>query len=79
VLVGSKVPTPYTHDLGLLLDILIEHAIPAPHSVAHSDWLTPWAVSARYGASDATLDRDAAVLVADQAVEWASAAIDGIA
>ena len=79
VLVGSEVPIPYTHDLGFLLDILSEHAITASSSVANADWLTPLAVAARYGASDATLDREAAVLVADEAVTWAGATIDGVA
>ncbi len=76
VIVGAEVPIPYTHDLGFLLDVLAEHTIPAPASVADADWLTPWAVAARYGASDAALDREAAVLVADEAVAWAAATID---
>ncbi len=79
VLVASGLPIPFTHDLGFLLDILSEQTITAPSSVAHADWLTPWAVAARYGASDATLDRDAAVLVANEAVAWAGATVDAIA
>lgn len=52
------------------------HAIAAPDSVADADWLTPWAVAARHGASDAALDRETAVLVADKAAAWAGATID---
>jgi hypothetical protein len=43
--------------------------------VADADWLTPWTVAARYGASDAALDREAAVLVADEAIAWAATTI----
>lgn len=75
VIVGSEAPIPYTHDLGFLLDILAEHTTAVPASVADADWLTPWAVAARYGASDSALDREAAVLVADEAVAWAGATI----
>jgi HEPN domain-containing protein len=75
VLVGSDLPIHYTHDLGFLLEVLGEHAIAAPDSVASADWLTPWAVAARYGASDAALDREAAVLVADEAVRWAATTV----
>jgi HEPN domain-containing protein len=73
VLVASEMPIPYTHDIAFLLDILNEHAITAPTSVTDADWLTPWAVAARYGASDAALDREAAVAVANEAVAWAGA------
>ena len=63
-------------DSTVLLDILAEHTISVPGSLADADWLTPWAVAARYGASDAALDREAAVVVADKAVAWADATID---
>ncbi len=72
VLVSSGVEIPYTHDLSFLLDILAEHTIRTPESIAEADWLTPWAVAARYGASDASLDRPAAVTAADDAVAWAT-------
>jgi len=50
VLVAGGVEITYTHDLGLLLDTLTEHALAAPELVQGADWLTPWAVAARYGA-----------------------------
>jgi HEPN domain-containing protein len=75
VLVALSLPIPYTHDLGFLLDMLAEHTAAVPDSVADADWLTPWAVAARYGATEAALDREAAVRAAGDAVAWAEATI----
>jgi HEPN domain-containing protein len=75
VLVASGVEIPYTHDLSFLLDVVAERAISVPRSVAQADWLTPWAVAARYGASDAALDRETAVRDADDAVDWATGVV----
>jgi HEPN domain-containing protein len=75
VLVASGAEIPYTHDLSLLLDILATHDIKAPQAVAQADWLTPWAVAGRYGASDAFLDCETAVTVAAAAVDWATPAV----
>jgi HEPN domain-containing protein len=72
VLVVSGVEIPYTHDLGFLLDLASEQALGTPESVAQADWLTPWAVAARYGASAASLDREGAVTAAGEAVDWAT-------
>jgi HEPN domain-containing protein len=77
VLVASGVEIPYTHDLGFLLDLATEHALRTPESVAQADWLTPWAVAARYGTSAASLDREGAVTVADEAVGWATMVLGG--
>ncbi len=68
---GEEIP--YTHDLSFLLDLLKYHEMEIPEALAESDWLTPWAVAARYGASDAPLDRAAALAVANEAVAWAAA------
>jgi HEPN domain-containing protein len=76
VLAESGVEIPFTHDLSFLLDIVAERAIRAPQVVAEADWLTPWAVAARYGASDASLDRETAGTVAHAAVEWAKSVLD---
>jgi HEPN domain-containing protein len=72
VLVASGMEIPYTHDLGFLLDLATEQALGTPESVAQADWLTPWAVAARHGASAASLDRGGAVTVAGEAVDWAT-------
>jgi HEPN domain-containing protein len=77
VLVSSGIEIPHTHDLSFLLDIMANRAVATAESVAQADWLTPWAVAARYGTSQASLDRQAAVTVADDAVNWAATAIEG--
>lgn len=77
VLVARGREVPYMHDLGLLLDIVAEHTTVTPESLGAADWLTPWAVAARYGASDASLDRELALTTAAQAVDWAAAIVDG--
>lgn len=66
---ASGAEIPHTHDLTLLLDIIAQRKIRAPASVAQADWLTPWAVAARYGASAAPLDRGMAITVAHDAVD----------
>ena len=75
-LVASGMEIPYTHDLRFLLDVVADHNISAPQSVAEADWLTPWAVAARYGTSEASLDRKLAVAVAEAAVNWADVVVD---
>jgi HEPN domain-containing protein len=76
VLVPSGVDIPYTHDLSFLLDIVGQNSIGAPEAVVEADWLTPWAMAARYGASHVSLDRETAVAVAAEAVDWATIAVD---
>jgi HEPN domain-containing protein len=70
VLVASGAEIAYTHDLSFLLELLDRSEQP-PDEVANADWLTPWAVAARYGAPVSTLDRTAAVAVATTTVAWA--------
>jgi HEPN domain-containing protein len=72
VLVASGIEIPYTHDIAFLLDLAAHRADTMPDIVAQSDWLTPWAVAARYGAGDASLDRGASITVADAAIAWAA-------
>ena len=76
VLVASGDEIPYTHDVGFLLDIVADRNITVPEPIVRADWLTPWAVAARYGGSDASLDRQAAVAVADEAVDWAATVVE---
>ncbi|MGI8505799.1 MAG: hypothetical protein ACR2MK_03165 [Solirubrobacteraceae bacterium] len=73
VLVASGVEIPHTHDLGFLLDIVEENTIGTSESVAQGGLAhtvgrggTVWGVCA-------SLDREAAVTVADDAVDWAAA------
>lgn len=72
VLVTFGLEIPYTHDIGFLLDLAGNHAEAMPDIVAHSDWLTPWAVAARYGTIDAALDRPASITAAETAIDWAA-------
>ena len=76
-LVQSGAEIPYTHDLGFLLDALAPRESTTPESVAQADWLTPWAVAARYGSSAGSLDRNAALAVAEDAVGWATTIVEG--
>lgn len=78
VLAASGVEIPYTHDVSFLLDALGDHGSPVPEVVTQAEWLTPWAVAARYGAVDASLDRSAAVSVAAHAVQWAERRVDAL-
>ena len=72
VLVTSGKEIPYTHDIAFLLDMVAGDVTPTPEAVAQADWLTPWAVAARYGPLVTPLDRKAAIVVADGAVGWAT-------
>jgi HEPN domain-containing protein len=69
-LVASGEEIPYTHDLGFPLDIVASCGLAPPDSVARADWLTSWAVAARYGASVASLDREAAIRVANDTTAY---------
>jgi HEPN domain-containing protein len=72
VLAVSDTEIPLTHDLSFLAEIAVERGLSVPDGVLAAKWLTPWAVAARYGTADASLDRGAAVAVAAQAVRWAT-------
>lgn len=76
VLAAKGIEIPYTHDLGFLLDVTAGDDIEPPPLVAQSEWLTPWAVAARYGTTEARLDGDAALRAAVEAVTWADERID---
>jgi HEPN domain-containing protein len=78
VLVGLDVEVPRTHDLTFLIGLLNESGVSTPDSLAESDRLTLWAGAWRYEESDETLDRAAAVSLAQAAVEWARAQLDSL-
>jgi hypothetical protein len=69
VLAGVELP--YSHDLELLVDLLRESGIELPADLTSPEWLTPWAVDLRYG-EPTTLDRAAALALAESAVSWAA-------
>jgi HEPN domain-containing protein len=71
VLTGREIP--YTHDLSYLLDLCDDdETVQVPTLMRDADWLTPWAVAARYGTELGELDRDAAVALAVASVDWAA-------
>ncbi len=70
---GAEIP--YTHDLAYLVNRLAEAPVQPPASVKSADWLTPWAVAARYATVDTTLDRSSASIAAIDAIDWASAIV----
>jgi HEPN domain-containing protein len=77
VLAFSEVPSPRTHDLTYLVELLDAHGIDVPTTIAEPEWLSPWAVTTRYDDLDDPLDRHAAIEAADSAIKWAQARLEG--
>lgn len=48
VLLARRIPFPYVHDLGRLLDLIRAAGLPVPEDVADADLLTDYATLARY-------------------------------
>jgi HEPN domain-containing protein len=69
-LVLADIDFPRTHDLRELADIADEAGVEVPDSIKEARWLTPWAAQLRYDMLE-PLDRDAAFLIAADAVGWA--------
>ncbi len=70
-LVLADIDFPRSHDLRELADIAIDNDLEVPNSIREARWLTPWAAQLRYEMLE-PLDRDAALSIASEAVEWAS-------
>ncbi len=70
-LVLADIDFPRSHDLRELADIAIDNSLKVPDSIREVRWLTPWAAQLRYEMLE-PLDRDAALSIAAEAVEWAS-------
>lgn len=75
-LVLADVDFPRSHDLRELADMAVDSQIVVPASIQEARWLTPWAAQLRYEMLE-PLDRDVALSVAIDAVEWASALSSG--
>jgi HEPN domain-containing protein len=71
-LVLADIDFPRSHDLRELADIAVDNGLAVPESIREARWLTPWAAQLRYEMLE-PLDRDAALSVAGDAIEWASA------
>lgn len=50
VLAARSVEFPFTHDIGLLIQLCEDAGVPLPEALADVDRLTPFAVHMRYGA-----------------------------
>jgi HEPN domain-containing protein len=65
-----------THDLLTLLDLLQDHLLPMPPAADWVDELNPYAVEARYGTIEPSgLDRQLAVRVVQEVVDWADGCV----
>jgi len=71
VLALGAVKVRATHDLDFLVDLLKENGIDPPSPLNDADWLSPWAVSARYDDDAEVLDRGEALVFAASALDWA--------
>lgn len=63
---------PFTHDLGLLMQLCQDAGLELPADLGNADRLTPYATAVRYGLGD-----PAAVATAD-ALRWAALAVDWV-
>ncbi len=70
VLVLGDIDFPRSHDLRELTGLALDNGIAVPESIQEARWLTPWAAQLRYEMVE-PLDRDAALSVSADAVEWA--------
>jgi HEPN domain-containing protein len=74
VLAGSELPR--THDLELLGEQVEAAGTNVPDELSDIDWLTPWAAELRYD-EPITLNRAAALAVAESAVGWGTSLLEG--
>jgi HEPN domain-containing protein len=78
VLAASGDDFPWTHDLRHLMDRLEAIETPLPATLREVRTLGPWAVEFRYGQTiDDLLEREQALALAIEVIEWAQAEIEG--
>jgi HEPN domain-containing protein len=76
VLAARSVEFPFTHDIGLLIQLCEDAGTPLPESLADVDRLTPFAVHTRYGAIfGPDLDLAVAVGWVAETISWAEQSI----
>lgn len=67
---------PFTHNLGLLMQLCEDAQLALPQSLAEVDMLTPYAAQVRYGSAPAiTVSRTAALELATETIEWAAGVV----
>jgi HEPN domain-containing protein len=72
VLASSSVEFPFTHNIGLLMQLCEDVGVHLPVPLTDADLLTPYGVALRYGSrSPGALGRAEALALAQQAVAWA--------
>lgn len=78
VLAASGDDFPWTHDLRHLMDRLETIETPLPATLHEVRTLGPWAVEFRYGETiDDLLEREQALMLVSEVIEWAQAEIEG--
>ncbi len=78
VLAASGDDFPWTHDLRHLMDRLETVETPLPATLREVRTLGPWAVEFRYGETiDDLLEREQALALISEVIEWAQAEIEG--
>jgi HEPN domain-containing protein len=77
VLADQGLEFPYTHNLGLLMQLCEDGGAALPIALADVDRLTPFAVQMRYGGVQSPdLDLDTALGWADQTIGWSRTQLD---
>ncbi|MGN6585947.1 MAG: HEPN domain-containing protein [Solirubrobacterales bacterium] len=62
---------PFTHDIGLLMQLCQDAGLELPADLAEADRLTPYAAAVRYGLGDpGAVATQEALLWAERAIEW---------
>jgi HEPN domain-containing protein len=78
MLAAASAEFPFTHNIALLMQLCDDADIELPASLGDADLLTPYGVALRYGTrSPGTLDRRAALELADAALVWAERMLEG--
>jgi HEPN domain-containing protein len=74
VIAGRGQDFPFTHDLGLLMQLCEDAGFTLPDDLIEADRLTPYATALRYGLGDPkAVPAESAIRYAALAVEWAEA------
>jgi HEPN domain-containing protein len=75
-LAGRDLEFPFTHDLGLLMQLCEDAGFELPVGLAEADRLTPYAAAIRYGLGDPeAVAAESGLRWAALAIEWAEAEI----
>lgn len=77
VIANRALDFPFTHDLGLLMQLCEDAGFELPAELAEADRLTPYAAAIRYGLGNPiAVSADRAIRWASLSIEWASAEIE---